>query len=62
MCTFDQQADMQRLIQFLARLELPEEISEECDPILVAIDDADRLYSMIKDAREILRSRAHGKS
>jgi hypothetical protein len=57
MCTFDQQADMQRLIQFLARFELPEEIEGDNDPILTAIDDADRLYTMIKDAREILRSK-----
>jgi hypothetical protein len=50
-----------KLVQTLARLELPGEYDpkNECDAdqdaILCAIDDAGKLYVLIEEARDILR-------
>lgn len=53
--TFNQIDACAKLVQTLARLEIPEEHNSEDDAILQAIEDADALYGLIEEAREILK-------
>jgi len=59
MATFDQHTEMEKLVQTLARMDLPGELSLD-DVIEVDLpartrQDAEALYDMIQQAREILR-------
>ena len=58
--TFDQNAEMQKLVQTLARMDLPDEqhdLEDENDDEALRrfMDDANALYDMIEHAREILK-------
>jgi hypothetical protein len=61
---FKQQDACGKLVMDLARLELPGEYDpkNECDAeqdcILLAIDDASKLYVLIEEARDILRMKS----
>jgi len=55
--TFNQQDQMQKLIETLARMDVPADRpdAEYEDEMARAIDDATALYDLIEQAREILR-------
>jgi hypothetical protein len=57
MATFDQHTEMEKLVQTLARMDLPGEVptSNEADSRSRAYDDATALYDMIQQARDILK-------
>jgi len=56
MTTFDQRADMQRLIESLARMDIP--TNDGDTPYERTVEDAAALYAVIEQARVILKARA----
>jgi len=56
MATIDQHTEMEKLVQTLARMDLPSEVptSNEAD-LQRVYDDAAALYDMIQQARDILK-------
>jgi hypothetical protein len=54
---FSQQDDSQKLLQTLARLDIPSDDLSSDDAVLAAISDAALLYELIADARAILKPR-----